>query len=287
MTDEHERVPEERASEQPDPKEQTPEKPQSGRALHRSRIFGRAAWGLLFFLPLFLASIVLVWTVFIAPAWQRADSVAAPKHMGLIFRMFANESPGMTFPELSPQPGMLAIRNVQTAGPPVVPAYLTDPSFLAGQSKVWKKYEDAKDPQSIFDHSYYIYLGYAIGNEAELEAFAEAYRQRVAQGLPFNEDLSVPPGKGNNGSDKIHRLAEGVERWFIADIGNPDAASTAQRGIPVLIERLDNRKPEGGNILYLDGQVEFVRYPGKWPMTERAMQILKSLEDLKNPRSSD
>jgi len=38
--------------------------------------------------------------------------------------------------------------------------------------------------------------------------------------------------------------------------------------------------PAGGNVLFMDGHVEFMRYPGKWPMTEETVEILESLDAL-------
>ncbi len=45
-----------------------------------------------------------------------------------------------------------------------------------------------------------------------------------------------------------------------------------------MIERLDNHIPGGGSVLYIDGHVEFVRYPGEWPVTEESIGILESFD---------
>jgi len=37
---------------------------------------------------------------------------------------------------------------------------------------------------------------------------------------------------------------------------------------------------DGGHILYLDGHVEFVSYPGKFPMTPAFIDGLRSLDTL-------
>ncbi len=47
---------------------------------------------------------------------------------------------------------------------------------------------------------------------------------------------------------------------------------------PVLIERVDHYAPSGGHVLYLDGHVEFHRYPGEWPMTETAVAALQAMD---------
>ena len=52
------------------------------------------------------------------------------------------------------------------------------------------------------------------------------------------------------------------------------------RPIPVIIERPGLQKG-GSNVLFLDGHVEFIAYPGKWPMTEKFIKALESLDELK------
>ena len=37
----------------------------------------------------------------------------------------------------------------------------------------------------------------------------------------------------------------------------------------------------GSNVLFMDGRVEFIPYPGKWPMTEKFIKALESLDELK------
>ncbi len=75
-------------------------------------------------------------------------------------------------------------------------------------------------------------------------------------------------GDGNGGGDIIHRLREGVERFMIVDINNPGATALAQSELAVMwdfvsvkIEKFSHI-PGGSNVLYLDGHVEFKKYPG-------------------------
>ncbi len=73
-------------------------------------------------------------------------------------------------------------------------------------------------------------------------------------------------GSGGAG-DTIFRLKEGVERFMITDINNPGASARAESSIPVLWDRvtLDPTKyphvPGGGNTVFMDGHVEFFKYP--------------------------
>jgi prepilin-type processing-associated H-X9-DG protein len=71
-----------------------------------------------------------------------------------------------------------------------------------------------------------------------------------------------------------YRLREGIERFMITDINNPAASAAAQSEIPIIGDWVSlqvsedefNHVPGGCNQLYLDGHVEFIRYPDKWPV---------------------
>jgi prepilin-type processing-associated H-X9-DG protein len=85
-------------------------------------------------------------------------------------------------------------------------------------------------------------------------------------------------------------LREGIERFMITDINNPAASATAQSGVPVMWDHTTaaatgtfdascfNHVPGGSNILYMDGHVEFVRYPAEagspqWPLCKNIVTI--------------
>jgi prepilin-type processing-associated H-X9-DG protein len=55
--------------------------------------------------------------------------------------------------------------------------------------------------------------------------------------------------------------------------------SEEQARIPVLIERPELHG-DGGHVLFMDGHVEFVPYPGKFPMTEDYIAGLRALDTL-------
>jgi len=69
----------------------------------------------------------------------------------------------------------------------------------------------------------------------------------------------------------VYRLREGIERFFITDINNPAASAVAQSELPVSFDIVDmdpsdfNHVPGGSNCLYMDGHVEWIKYPGEWP----------------------
>jgi prepilin-type N-terminal cleavage/methylation domain-containing protein/prepilin-type processing-associated H-X9-DG protein len=69
-------------------------------------------------------------------------------------------------------------------------------------------------------------------------------------------------------TDIVFRLREGIERALITDINNPGASSRAQSDIFIMWDITStiaadyNHVPGGSNVLYLDGHVDFIRYPG-------------------------
>lgn len=92
--------------------------------------------------------------------------------------------------------------------------------------------------------------------------------------------ITISP-QGNGGSDVIYRLREGIERFLITDINNPAASAIGQSQVPIMWDNIAsgalvppplglikegsaldyNHVPGGCNILYLDGHVDFSRYP--------------------------
>jgi len=75
------------------------------------------------------------------------------------------------------------------------------------------------------------------------------------------------------GPGVLYRFREGIERFFITDINNPAASAKAQSELAILFDELSidihefNHIPGGANVLFLDGHVEFIKYPGAFPVT--------------------
>jgi len=99
------------------------------------------------------------------------------------------------------------------------------------------------------------------GNEAKMPL---QYFSDVA-----DNDLTVTASLGNGGGDTIHRIAKGIERFFITDYHDPGATARFQSSISVMMEtyRVSNSTeyyfnhiPGGCNVLFMDGHLEFVRY---------------------------
>jgi prepilin-type N-terminal cleavage/methylation domain-containing protein/prepilin-type processing-associated H-X9-DG protein len=75
-------------------------------------------------------------------------------------------------------------------------------------------------------------------------------------------------GGGNAGGDIIHRLKEGIERFMISDVDNPAATAMAQSDLVIMFDYVSvqaeefSHIPGGSNVLFMDGHVEFQKYPG-------------------------
>ncbi len=77
-------------------------------------------------------------------------------------------------------------------------------------------------------------------------------------------------GHGNAATTVIHRLREGIERFLITDINSPSASAVAQSVLQVMLDLIGIREattqfnhiPGGCNVLFFDGHVEFIKYPG-------------------------
>ncbi len=71
----------------------------------------------------------------------------------------------------------------------------------------------------------------------------------------------------------LYRLREGIERFFITDINNPAASARAQSELPVQFDNVSiqannfSHVPGGANVLYVDGHVDFLRYPSEHPVS--------------------
>jgi hypothetical protein len=194
------------------------------------------------------------------------------------------------FPTLSSEPGRLMFE-----ADPVYPAYIPDPTLLLSYADPAKEqtYAANLDPAFCFENSSYFYLGYKVWNDQTVLAFADAYKQRLQEGLPFDSSLPV-----NLPIREVHRLDNAVRRRSLVPLDeneNPEWEHTlySPSETPLLIEKprpypgllglyplghMFLSKPElGGAVLYQDGHVEFIPYPGKWPMTEKTITALMNL----------
>jgi prepilin-type N-terminal cleavage/methylation domain-containing protein/prepilin-type processing-associated H-X9-DG protein len=113
------------------------------------------------------------------------------------------------------------------------------------------------------------------------------------QTLPMEDDVEGVTFEDGTTGDVL-RLREGIERFFITNINNASASAKAQTTIPIMFDTNAqpnatlialgagfsiadnfNHLPGGSNILYLDGHVEFHKYPDDtpagWPISQAAL----------------
>lgn len=108
----------------------------------------------------------------------------------------------------------------------------------------------------IFSVGPYVALGDPAGFKAEAD-----------------RDRHVTPGNGNRGSDTVYRVREGIERFMVEDVRNAGATALSQSEIFVMWDNVStnvamfNHVPGGCNVLYMDGHVEWVKYPGPPPVS--------------------
>ncbi len=270
---------------------------------------------------------------------RRASCQNNLKQWGLIYKMYANESPGQSYPPLELE-WACNNRACVAFGPlvdAVYPEYLTDPAIVFCPSDSTDRMENYVDPlgnltlilklegnrqegveaidasytytQYVFDQcgnddpqtdiSFLRTLAAAIGlNDIDprftrgpaqfVETFQDlimSLQGKTEQALfkqAVDQDRAVSPGVGNGGGESttVYRLREGIERFMITDINNPAAGAKAQSDIFVMWDNVTtaaatfNHIPGGSNVLYMDGHVEFRRYPGPPPMSEVLAAIM-------------
>jgi prepilin-type N-terminal cleavage/methylation domain-containing protein/prepilin-type processing-associated H-X9-DG protein len=111
-----------------------------------------------------------------------------------------------------------------------------------------------------FNDAFFAFAGSVAGAATVDEARAAA-----------EKDLTWTGTDGNNYS--AMKAREGVERFMITDINNAAASAKAQSQIVLQYDGIEttadqfNHLPGGANALYMDGHVEFLKYPTNYPAT--------------------
>ncbi len=202
---------------------------------------------------------------------RRLSCQSRMRELGLVLKTYGVNNSDLLLPILSREPGRLMFENSTVGIPPIFPEILTDLTLFYCSSASGPISSEGLTPKLAMDDHTFFYLGYAIRNQAELEAFSEAYKLVIATDASFNAELTGVGGEAVT----LHRIR------FLTD---PETAEFDQLDgsahIPVLIERPGNHIPRGSNILYADGHVEFIKYGEAWPVTDRAMDVFLELDAL-------
>ena len=181
---------------------------------------------------------------------RRASCANNLKQMGLVFKMYANESNGCWPPiSLVPNNWMADMRSIY-------PEYLPDLSVLICPSSpfadeyTFRLRDDYYHPGApigayhadCVSSLFYNYTGFTIQSSEMAVALFDAYYE-------------VPPEVFAAGDVQLN-----IPVWAVSDRGD------GQAGVPVLWDRVSVDERElshtsvGGNVLYMDGHVEFVPY---------------------------
>ena len=102
----------------------------------------------------------------------------------------------------------------------------------------------------------------------------------------IDRDLDTSAFMPAGASGTVYRLREGIERFLITNINNAAASAQAQSTVWIMFDLVSanaadfNHVPGGANVLYLDGHVDFLRYPNQLAPVSRDTAIAMSIAQI-------
>jgi len=237
---------------------------------------------------------------------RRASCANNLKQWGLVLKMYGNESKGGLYPRLNVWDVGGEAEDFAFAPlvPSIYPEYLSDPNVYLCPSDPEANIEDFQDSTGEWciarppeadgcseevdqSYAYFSFLLDRVGDDPdEVEPSGESSQAlawvasvvaawNTSQIAGIDKDLeSLIPGMGNSGGNSFYRIREGIERFLITDINNPAGSAQAQSTVFIMLDVLSTQVeyfshiPGGCNVLFLDGHVEFIKYPTDQPVTK-------------------
>jgi RNA polymerase sigma factor (sigma-70 family) len=253
------------------------------RADHEAQEDRIATWGFRFMqvtVPIFIVAII---TIILLPTVSRsmeAARLAAAsenlKAIGEALLAYSAQSEGNRLPPMVSDVAGVWVPDLRVLYPRFIkdPAQLVRPSLndpeLLGAMRTAL---NANPPDYVKAHDLmarsYVYTGYVLLDESALSAFKSAVESAEKPNLESDIDTA---------DRMLRRLKRDVEYFFVENRSDPLAAANTRATIPIMFETAEStvfgRDPDGANVLYLDGHVDYVRFGSQFPVTVGVQAVI-------------